>query len=94
MSHPISSNAAVLIDINTLLPANSSFEILEAFSIDNQGQIVGVGFDPSLKAEEAYLLSPIVSQSPEPTSLFLLATIIAGVLPAVRHGRHHRGSES
>jgi probable HAF family extracellular repeat protein len=70
-----------IINLNTLLPANSGWDLTEADDINNQGQIVGLGtFDG---VQSGFLLSPdtliaaTVNQIalPEPTTgLLLLAS--------------------
>jgi probable HAF family extracellular repeat protein len=53
-------------DLNSLIPANSGWEIAEAQAINSNGEIVGTGlFDGQ---QVAYLLTP----TPEPSSLVLL----------------------
>ena len=49
-----------LIDLNTVLPAGSGWELREARGINNSGQIVGWG---NLHGEDhAYLISPVISE--------------------------------
>jgi probable HAF family extracellular repeat protein len=59
-----------LTDLNSLIPANSSWTLWSANAINNKGQIVGYGTNPS-GARHAFLLTPV--PAPEPTSLALLS---------------------
>jgi probable HAF family extracellular repeat protein len=59
-----------MIDLNTMISPEYNFTLLEAFGINNKGQIVGVGYGRS--GPQAFLLTP--TDLPEPTSLILLGT--------------------
>jgi probable HAF family extracellular repeat protein len=59
-----------MIDLNTMISPEYDFTLLEAFGINNKGQIVGVGVGRS--GPQAFLLTP--TDLPEPTSLMLLGT--------------------
>lgn len=64
--HAFLYDGSVMIDLNTLLQANSGWELTEARDINNLGQIVGQG---KINGEKhAFLLTPI----PEPCTLLLL----------------------
>ena len=46
-----------LLDLNTLIPAHSGWELGTAFSINNAGQIIGYGIYKQRK--HAFLLNPV-----------------------------------
>ena len=62
-------------DLNTLLPANSGWDLLSANDINDDGQIVGIGRYKG--TEEAYLLTP---QSGSVAVAGKTSIAIAGVL--------------
>jgi probable HAF family extracellular repeat protein len=65
----------VMIDVNSLLPANSGWVLRDAQGINDLGQIVGFG---NIGGEQhAYLLTPV----PEPSVLALIA--VSGILIAI-----------
>jgi hypothetical protein len=62
------------VDLNTWLPANSGWELWRAFSIDDQGVILGLGrFNGTPRG---FLLTPV----PEPGTLLAGALLIATAL--------------
>lgn len=64
-----------LIDLNSFLPTNSGWILLEATDINEAGQIVGAGL---INGEQhAFLLTP--HNVPEPSTLFLLGAGFAGL---------------
>jgi probable HAF family extracellular repeat protein len=58
-----------MIDLNSLIPPETHFTLLQAFGINNQGQIVGTGVGPD-GSQQAFVLTP--TDAPEPSSLMLL----------------------
>jgi len=67
-----------MVDLNTLIPANSGWTLTEAHGINNLGQIAGSG---AINREgHAFLLTPV----PEPTGLCLGAALGFGMLAARR----------
>ena len=69
----------VMKDLNSLIDPASGWTLVKATSINDGGQIVGVGWN-GLGQQEAFLLTPI----PEPATLSLLAL---GGLLVLRHRR-------
>jgi len=67
-----------MVDLNTLLPPATGWLLTDAYSIDNQGAIVGVGTRPDGQAR-AYLLAPASSTDVPPGSTPRLA--FAGATP-------------
>ena len=57
-----------MIDLNTLLPSNSGWVLIEANDINDRGQITGFGLHNGL--ERAYRLNPpeLVNTSAQPTN--------------------------
>jgi uncharacterized membrane protein len=45
------------IDLNSRIPANSEWQLLEATGVDNRGQIVGIGLRNGVR--HAFLLTPV-----------------------------------
>jgi probable HAF family extracellular repeat protein len=83
-------------DLNSLIPSNSGWTLKEAWAINDLGQIVGWGGNPSLGGgNRAFLLTPV----PEPTSLALFGVGAAGrarprgVAPAHGIARRPRRAE-
>ncbi len=70
----------VMIDLTSLLPANSGFtRLLDAVAINNSGQIIGVGLTTT-GGTDSFLLDTGAAPTPEPGSLALLGaglTIVA-----------------
>ena len=73
--HAVVSDGVGMSDLNSLIDPQSGWKLLYAEAINDNGQIVGVGYDPSGKTR-AYLLTLI----PEPSSLALLALASAAML--------------
>jgi probable HAF family extracellular repeat protein len=68
------SNGTML-DLNSMIPASSGWQLTEACAINDHGWIVGAGFNPSGQ-DHAFLLTPV----PEPSTLALLAAGAIGLL--------------
>jgi probable HAF family extracellular repeat protein len=67
-------NGNTMIDLNTLIdPPSSGYTLEEARAINDNGQIVGYGYNYSTHQEDAYLLTPV----PEPLTVVALAIGIA-----------------
>ncbi len=47
-----------MVDLNDLIATNSGWKLVEASAINDNGQIVGVGVNPS-GGKEAFLLTPV-----------------------------------
>ncbi len=79
------------LDLNTLLPPNSGWILTSATGINDAGQIVGFGIDPS-GTYSGYELTPIPSQVPEPSVLafFGLVGLCLGARELTRHNRRDR----
>jgi probable HAF family extracellular repeat protein len=56
--HAFIYNGGTLKDLNTLIPAGSSFVLTEATGINDTGQIVCNGYNPSNGQRHAFLLNP------------------------------------
>jgi probable HAF family extracellular repeat protein len=70
-----------MIDLNSLLPANSGWQLIQANGINDSGQIVGTGF---LNGQQSGFLLDLdtATAAPEPRSIML---ILPGIgLVAVR----------
>jgi len=87
-------------DLNSLLaptdPLYGMVAFLTAYAINDAGQIVAIGLpNPCVNPHNCsndrpvftYLLTPVASTVPEPTSLALLGVGVFGVLYACRQGR-------
>jgi probable HAF family extracellular repeat protein len=61
----------VMVDLNTLLPSGSGWTLSQARAVNDAGQIVGIGYNPSGE-QHAFLLTqaPLI---PEPSTMMLLA---------------------
>jgi probable HAF family extracellular repeat protein len=72
-------SGGALVDLNSLLPPGSGWELLEATGINDSGQIVGNGVING--QTHGFLLSPqVLATVPEPGTLALLATALGGLL--------------
>jgi probable HAF family extracellular repeat protein len=78
--HPFIYNGGSLINLSTLIPAGSGWDLLDPTAINDSGQIVGTGFH--IDHWEAFLLTPI----PEPAVFSLLALAGVGTLILKRRG--------
>jgi probable HAF family extracellular repeat protein len=56
--HAFIYSGGTLRDLNTLIPAGSGFVLTEATGINDTGQIVGNGYNPSNGQTHAFLLNP------------------------------------
>jgi probable HAF family extracellular repeat protein len=65
----------VMTDLNSLIPAGSGWTLTDANAINDNGQIVGYGTNPSGQTD-AFLLTP----TPEPSTLALLGAGAIGLL--------------
>jgi probable HAF family extracellular repeat protein len=77
-----------MIDLNTLLPAGSGWELVTAYGINNAGQICGEGLIGG--ETHAFLLTP--TPAPEPGALVLLTAGGAGLRRSRRVLRTFRNS--
>jgi hypothetical protein len=79
------------LDLNTLLPPNSGWILTSATGINDAGQIVGYGIDPS-GVYSGYELTPDSNQVPEPSVLafFGLVGLCLGARELTRHRRRDR----
>jgi probable HAF family extracellular repeat protein len=68
-----------LIDLNTMIPSGSGWELERAEDINNRGEIVGTGFFNG--QQRAFLLRPIVTKSAETLLSELMAQLRAMNLP-------------
>jgi len=66
--HALLYSGGGMVDLNTLIPANSGWTLTDATAINNNGEIVGEGTNPSGQTD-AFLLTPV----PEPATCVLLA---------------------
>jgi probable HAF family extracellular repeat protein len=62
-------DGGVIHDLTEMIVNAPGWELTTAYDINELGQIVGVGFDPSTHQQHGFLLTPI----PEPATLSLLA---------------------
>jgi probable HAF family extracellular repeat protein len=63
-------------DLNLLIPPLSGITLTRAVGIDSAGEIVAYGTDASGQTNE-YLLTPLESPVPEPSTLAVFAVMIA-----------------
>jgi probable HAF family extracellular repeat protein len=72
-------SGGVMVDLNSLLPPGSAWQLLEATGINDSGQIVGNGIFNG--QTHGFLLTPQAPAIvPEPGMFALLATALAGLL--------------
>ena len=64
--------------LSTLVTNLSTWTLAEATGINNAGEIVGYGTNPSGTASEAFLLTP--TPTPEPSTLLLAALGLGGLV--------------
>lgn len=72
-NHPFLYSNGSIVDLNSLLPSGSGWELLQAHGIDDRGDIVGYGTLNGV--EQAFLLRPTITPEPGPVALLLGATI-------------------
>jgi probable HAF family extracellular repeat protein len=58
VTHAFFDSNGVMVDLNTLIPANSNWTLQKANAINDLGQIAGIGINPA-GATHAYLLTPL-----------------------------------
>ena len=63
-------------DLNLLIPSLSGITLTSAVGIDSAGEIVAFGTDASGQSNE-YLLTPLESTVPEPSTLAVFTVMIA-----------------
>ena len=73
-------------DLNSLLPAGTGWTLTVASDINTSGQIVGYGTYGGVRT--AFLLNPVLTELPEPSSASLL--LLGGVLGWVSRRRRRR----
>jgi probable HAF family extracellular repeat protein len=73
-----------MIDLNTWLPTDSGWHLDEAYSINDSGDVVGVGSYNGV--EEGFMLTPDTT-TPEPSSMALMAAGGLAILAARRKFR-------
>jgi probable HAF family extracellular repeat protein len=64
--HAFIDSDGIMTDLNSLIPANSDWDLINAEGINNSGQILGFGTNPSGQTD-AFLLTP----TPEPSTVAL-----------------------
>ena len=77
------------LDLNTLLPPNSGWILTSATGINDAGQIVGFGIDPS-GTYSGYELTPLANQVPEPSVLAFFVLAGLGLAARKMAGRTRR----
>jgi probable HAF family extracellular repeat protein len=64
----LSEDGGAMIDLNTLIPANSTLQLIDAVNINERGEILGIGLPPGVQAVEGdvgghlFLLIPCNAQ--------------------------------
>jgi probable HAF family extracellular repeat protein len=86
LSHAFLYSNGHMIDLNTLLPTNSGWELQSATGINDAGLIVGYGINPAGETH-AFLLHPPASVVPEPGAAALLLVGLGVVGAARRRGK-------
>jgi hypothetical protein len=86
-----------MLDLNSLIPSGSSWDLLEAYGINNAGQIVGEGLlngqshafvlDPRLQFAPA---ASLFQSAPDPGTASLVSIGIALLLAGTQFKRRHR----
>lgn len=66
----------VMTDLNTLIAANIGWTLMEAYDVNNSGQIVGWGIAAN-GLQRAFLLNPVASV-PLPASFWLFGSVLLG----------------
>ncbi|MGD0283903.1 MAG: PEP-CTERM sorting domain-containing protein [Dissulfurispiraceae bacterium] len=72
--HAFLHSGSTMIDLNTLIDPFSGWRLLQAYDINDAGQIVGFGYNGSGQ-RHAFLLTPV----PEPSTVILLAFALLGL---------------
>lgn len=71
-------------DLNDLTVNLGDWTLLEATAINNRGDIVGTAYNPGLDIRNAFLLTPITTDVPEPAAFTLVGLGLAGIFAARR----------
>jgi probable HAF family extracellular repeat protein len=90
-SQPFLWKGGPLIPLQSLLPPDSNWKLIEATAMNNRGQVAGWGYNPQGDAR-AFLITP-PAEAPEPSSLVLLgmgAASLAGYAWRKRKHLTHR----
>ena len=72
---PFSYVNGVMYDLNDYTSSLNGFSLSWAMAINDRGQIVGYGYAPSAGGSHAFLLTPQISDVPEPGSVAALAAL-------------------
>jgi len=83
-AHAFVFDAGSMFDLNDLTVNLGDWILIRASAINNHGDIVGTAFNPVSGVTNAFLLTPIATDVPEPAAFTLVGLGVAGIFASRR----------